>query len=217
MHVPVGCQKLKKVDLWPLEKRQEGYSDDDVFDLIELLSDHVSMPTEGRHHSYANCGWHYDQFDRETGRNEFRTAVNEILKDYQDGYELFPEGEILRRPGAPLAPLLEAQLPVVDPENVEQRVAAATRKFRSRHASNDDRRDSIRDLADVLEFLRPKLKGVLLSKDEQDLFSIVNNFGIRHHNQQQRIHYDKNIWFDWMFYFYLATIHAGARLLKGTT
>lgn len=37
--------------------------------------------------------------------------------------------------------------------------------------------DAVLDLADVLEFLRPKLKETLLSKDEQDLFNIAKKFG----------------------------------------
>ena len=44
-------------------------------------------------------------------------------------------------------------------------------------------------------------------------FNIVNNFGIRHHNQQQKVHYDTAVWYSWMFYFFLATIHAAVGLL----
>ena len=65
-----------------------------------------------------------------------------------------------------------------------------------------------------LEYLRPQVKSVLTSKDESDLFNIANNFGIRHHNEAQRTDYDAGIWFSWMFYYYLATIHAVLRLLQ---
>ena len=64
---------------------------------------------------------------------------------------------------------------------------------------------------DVLEFLRPQLKTVLQSQDEQDLFNIANNFGIRHHRPGQKSDYDKAIWLSWMFYFYLATVNAAVR------
>jgi hypothetical protein len=77
-----------------------------------------------------------------------------------------------------------------------------------------ERRDAVRDLADVLEFLRPKLKVVLAKKDEAALFEIANNFGIRHHNAGQTTDYDKGIWYSWIFYFYLATIHAVIRLIE---
>lgn len=72
----------------------------------------------------------------------------------------------------------------------------------------------MRDLADVLEFLRPRVKEVLTSKDESDLFHLANNFGIRHHNDQQRTDYDRPIFYSWMFYYYLATIHAATRLIE---
>jgi len=44
------------------------------------------------------------------------------------------------------------------------------------------------------------------------LFNIANNFSIRHANEKQKNSYDKNIWYSWMFYFYIATIHALLRI-----
>lgn len=49
------------------------------------------------------------------------------------------------------------------------------------------------------------------SADEKDLFNIANNFGKRHRNDKQRTAYDAGIWFSWMFYFYLSTIHVVLR------
>ena len=72
----------------------------------------------------------------------------------------------------------------------------------------------MRDLADVLEYLRPTAKSVLKHEDEADLFSLANNFGIRHHNQRQKTSYDEAIWLSWMFYYYLSTIHACQRLIN---
>jgi hypothetical protein len=111
-------------------------------------------------------------------------------------------------------PLLEAETPAIDPENITGRVDAAKRKFRSRHSSGEDRRDALRDLADVLERLRPKVKDVLKKEDERELFNILNNFGIRHHNNKQKTDYDKNIFYSWMFYYYLSAIHAATRLIE---
>ena len=105
-------------------------------------------------------------------------------------------------------------MPVYDPDNVESRVNSAVLKFRRYRSSIDDRRDAIRDLADVLEFLRPKLKLVITKSDEGDLFNIANNFGIRHHNESQKTDYDRAIWHSWLFYYYLATIHATLRLIE---
>jgi hypothetical protein len=69
-------------------------------------------------------------------------------------------------------------------------------------------------LADVLESLRPRLKSVISSRDEGDLFNIANNFGIRHKNDRQKTKYDENLWLSWMFYFYLATLHLAIRRLE---
>jgi hypothetical protein len=84
-----------------------------------------------------------------------------------------------------------------------------------RHGSTlDDRRQAVRDLADVLEYLRPKVKVLLTSKDDSDLFNIANNFGVRHHNDKQKTTYDAALWLSWMFYFYLATIHVVLRKIE---
>lgn len=80
-------------------------------------------------------------------------------------------------------------------------------RYRRHGSTIDDRRQAVRDLADVLEYLRPKMKTLLTKSDENDLFNIANNFGIRHHNAKQKTSYDTAIWLSWMFYFYLATLH----------
>ena len=125
-------------------------------------------------------------------------------------------GEILElaQPGA--APFLTATLPTGDAA-VSGRVHSAVAKFRRYRSTAAERRDAVRDLADVLEYLRPKLKEVLTKQDENDLFNIANNFSVRHHNQHQKSDYDTSIWLSWMFYFYLATIHATIRMLEKKT
>jgi hypothetical protein len=207
-------RKLRKINLWPISSKYEQYSEDDVFDVVEFLYDHVSKPLGGSYHSWNDCGWHYDTFDSVAGRREFLPEVNELLRDYRGGYELSEEGEILELAEQGFDSLLQAKVPTHDPSNIEDRVKSAILKFRRTRSSADDRRDAIRDLADVLEFVRPKLKGVLTSEDENDLFNIANNFGILHHSGKQKTDYDKPIWYSWMFYYYLTTIHAALRLIE---
>lgn len=207
-------RKLRKENLWPIYDRCLEYTEDDLLDVIEFLYDYVSKPVEGWHHTYSGCGWHYNKFDREAGRIEFQAEINEIIAGYNNGYELSGDGEILALAETGLDGLVHSQWPMYDPENVDNRVQAAIRKFRRYRSSQDDKRDAIRDLADVLEFIRPKLNQVLTRKDESDLFMIANSFGIRHHNDQQRTDYDRGIWYDWMFYYYLATIYTSLALLK---
>jgi hypothetical protein len=207
---------LRKSDIWPIEEKIVNYSEHDLFDIIELLYDLVSKPnkSESSYHEWNGCGWHHTSFDQQMGRQEFRREVNNLLQDYQEGYELSESGEILILADPGLDELLQAPLPEYDSDNVNARIEAAILKFRRYRSSMEDRRDAIRDLADVLEFLRPKIKAVLSSKDESDLFNIANNFAIRHHNSEQKTNYYKDIWHSWMFYFYLSTIHASLRLIK---
>lgn len=204
---------LRKENLWPLLDRIDDYQEDDLFDVIEFLHDHISKPLEGDFHSYANCGYHYHTFDREAGKAEYRARLNTLLATYQSGFEISNVGEILESAQPGTAQLLSAKILTSD-ENVAGRVEEAIAKFRRYRTTLAERRDAIRDLADVLEYLRPKIKGVLTKADEQDLFNLANNFGIRHHNQQQKTDYDSAIWLSWMFYFYLATIHACLHMIK---
>jgi hypothetical protein len=206
--------KTHKHHLWPIEDHIASLKEDDIFDLIELLFDQVSTGTEGEYHSFNNCGMHYTKFDRGAGQAAWRAAINEYLPDYGEGFELSDNGEVLRLGATEFQNLLAAPLPTSDPHNVENRIQVAVHKFRQRASGPGERRDAVRDLADVLEYLRPKLKQVINSKDEADLFNLLNNFGVRHHNQQQKTGYDEEIWLNWMFYFYLATIHAALRLMK---
>lgn len=207
-------RNLRKPNLWPIQEKCHTYSEDDLFDVIEFLFDSISKPIDGDFHSWNECGWHYKTFDQEAGRTEFRTEINQFLRDYKSGFELSEEGEILEIVDKGLEHIYEAAVPSNDPANIEVRVDAAILKFRRHRSSLEDRRDAVRGLADVLEFLRPKLKQVIVPKDESDLFNIANNFGIRHHNENQKTDYDKPIWYSWMFCYYLATIHASLRLIE---
>ena len=210
-------RKVRKSDLWPLNGRIEFYSEEDLFDMIEFLFDHISQGLDGQYHDYGDCGWHFTSFDHEAGRAEFRTAINELLIDYGEGFELSEEGEILRSLEAGFETLMSTEIATSHGDKVTEFVDRAIIKYRNRASSLAERKEAVRQLADVLEYLRPELKHVLMTDDESALFNIANNFGIRHHNQRQRTGYDPNIWTSWMFYVYLATIHAAVRLIAKRT
>jgi hypothetical protein len=205
-------RKLRTLELWPIWEKLDAYAEDDLFDIIEFLYDHASKGIDGSYHQFNDCGWHYTKFDQQAGRDIFRQEINDILADYGGGFELSQAGEILTLADDEFAPMLSADVPHTDAANVRDRVEAAKLKYRRRALS--ERKDAIRDLADVLEFLRAEAKSVLSSKDEADLFQLANNFGIRHHRRDQKTDYDSSIWLSWMFYYYLATIHACLRLIE---
>lgn len=205
---------LRKRNLWPFSEYSASWTEEDTFDVVEFVYDFVSRPTEGTRHGWDGCCFHWSSFDKSRGRAEYREHVNHILIDYEDGYELSADGEIRHAGDKDMRSLLHSSLPEYDPANVEQRVEAAVAKFMRYRSSAEDRRDAVKALADVLEFIRPKLKTAMLSKDEADLFNIANNFGVRHHNRQQKTAYEARTWLTWMFYVYLATIHAVIRILK---
>lgn len=204
---------LERGKLWPMKDHYSNYDEDDVFTLIEFLYDHISKPNEKTYHSWDNCGYHYSNFDRDEGRKEFRERMNLPLRRYGQGWELTDSGELLSLPPQGMATLISAPIPTKD-STTQAKVAEATMKFRRHGSSLNDRQDAVRDLADVLEWLRPQLKITLMKDDEQELFNIANNFGIRHMNAKQKLNYDKAVWLSWMFYHYLNTINAFHHILK---
>ena len=203
---------LRKKDLYPIIKNLDNYTEDDFFDMMEFLHDHCSKGIDGTYHSWNQCGYHYENFNDIAGQKHFREVMNPILKEFQNGYEISEKGEILVLSDVGLSTLFEADLPSKDDENIVIRVNEAITKFRRHSSTLDDRRIAVRELADILEFLKRDIKSVLKRKDEIDLFNIANNFGIRHHNADQQTEYDKAIWYSWIFYHYLATIHTVIRL-----
>src|SRR5260221_10237856 len=122
---------LRKTDLWPIEKNLANYKEDDLFDIIEFLYDHVSKPieSESQYHEWNGCGWHHNKFDQQAGRQELREEINNLLSDYQDGYELSDEGEILVLAESGMENLLQAPIPEYDQDNVAARIEAAKLKF----------------------------------------------------------------------------------------
>ncbi len=144
---------------------------------------------------------------------EFRDEMNGALRLHDPPYEMNDEGIVVEAGPAEFNSLLTAAVPPGTEPDVASKLDAATKRFRVRGASLDDRRVAVRDLADVLEALRDDIKEEsMLSKDEKKLFHIANGFAIRHQNRHQRGDYDRLTWLRWAFYVYLATIHAVLRV-----
>ena len=183
------------------------------FDLIEVLSDLVSKPTEGGYHDYSACGWHFHRFDGPAGQEEFREEINHVLSFGDPVYALNADGEVTVKAPEAFQRLMGAAVPAgTDEDTITSKIRSAERSFESRSATRADRQHAVRDLVDVLELLRDDLKEVMLKDDESALFNIANNFWIRHNNRKQKLDYDDDVWLRWMFYVYLSTIHAVLRI-----
>jgi hypothetical protein len=137
--------------------------------------------------------------------------VNRILTRYGDGFELTAAGQVQRRLPEQVAELGPA--PEGGDAGDEAHIAEALRKYRSR--AGLDRRDTVRDLAEVLERLRPMVKDHMFGKDEGALFQIANQFWVRHNDLAQRKDYDHDAWWDWLFHLYLSSIRLVQRLVAG--
>ena len=205
--------KVRKKDLWPFQEFLRDYIEDDLFDMIEFLYQIVSKPIDGARHDYAGCGMHWHTFNKQEGQDYYRERMNELLSHYQNRFELSDSGMVLSKPEIGFEQIFQADIPTTDTA-IHQRVESATTKYRRHGSTLDDRRQAVRDLADVLEYLRPSVKELLTSTDERDLFNIANNFEIRHLNDKQKTNYDRAIWLSWMFYFYLSTIHVVLRKIE---
>ncbi len=208
--------KIRKKSLWPIDDHISQYTEDDLFDIIEFLHIHVSKPVDGSYHSWNDCGMHWETFNKSEGQSEFQQKINELLDMYYSPFELSEKGEILHKPEVGFEKIFEADIPSEN-QNVKDRINSAVLRYRRHGSTMDDRRQAVRDLADVLEYLRPQVKRILTKQDEKDLFNLANCFGIRHHNEKQKTDYDTALWLSWMFYYYLATIHVLLRKMNMET
>jgi len=206
--------KIRKQSLWPIDNiHVSQYSEDDLFDMIEFLYQNVSKPIDGDYHNYNDCGMHWHTFNKDEGESIYLEKINAILALYKKPFELSKHGEILHKPEQGFETIFEADIPSND-ANINARIDSAVLRYRRHGSTLDDRRQAVRDLADVLEYLRPKVKSLFTNQDEKDLYNIANNFGIRHHNDKQKTNYDTGLWLSWMFYYYLATIHVLLRKMS---
>jgi hypothetical protein len=204
---------------FPVEKwSPENITEDHIFDTLEFLYDRVSAPSGELVRMTDETGWNYEDYISYAdgpGQKEFRNRVNTFLLEYKTGFELTTEGIILARGTDGLQHIMDAEIVPYDEINVDSKVRNAITKWRNRHLSVSEKKEAIRELADVFEWLKKtkNLGSVLDNKDESALFDLANNFGIRHHNPNQKTNYDHAIWYSWIFHFYLATYHAAIRLL----
>jgi hypothetical protein len=212
---------IGRQDIWPYwfvdyreptllrKPRAQSWDADTLFDVVEVLHDLVARPTNLRHHTYMNCGDHATAFDQGAGRAEYAASMDDVLRLHRPPLEFGEDGRLRERVPDEFRDLIDDELPDdADQELVTSKVEHARRLFLARSSNAADRRNAVRELADVLEALRQDMKTVMLPKDEDAIFQIANRFAIRHNNRQQFRGYDEDVWLPWMFYVYTATIRA---------
>lgn len=200
-------------DVWPIRNYIENYEEVELFTMIEFLYEHVSSPKNKYYHHWNNCGWHASTFDKYDGQRIFLDEINRLFKRFEKGYYLTENGEIHKVSPDGLTKIIEEKIITDDKENVDDRIQYAISKFLKYDSDINEKKDAIRTLADVLEYY--KKQGIKLeNKDDNDLFNIINGFDIRHHNRAQQSNYDKEIWYEWMFYTFLASINTLIKIQK---
>ncbi len=142
---------VRKNHLWPITVKAADYNEDDLFDMIEFLHQHVSKPIDGTFHSWNNCGMHWTAFNKAEGQKEYQDRVNRVLVHYEKKFELSIRGEVLIKADPGFDRMFAADVPTSDAK-VGDRVDAAVLRFRRHGSTFDDRRQAVRDLADVRVF-----------------------------------------------------------------
>ncbi|WP_059351240.1 hypothetical protein [Bacillus coahuilensis] len=191
-------------DVFPIE--QYGHKLDKVtaFTLIEILHQLIWKTSE------------IDDYDmmeifpdtKSSAQKEFRDEMNKLLIHLEDGYELTEKGYIIDFPDNGLINLIKQDLPGHTSDTVTLQVETAIKMFFKYDSNLEEKRKAINILADILEPYRADLKNYTTNKHDTMIFSIVNNYGIRHNDIDQKEDYEKPVWYEWMFHYYLATVHA---------
>ena len=167
-----------------------------LFDLIEFLYDHIAKPVQSSYHEYNNCGIHVgNEADYDFGKCEWREEFNKHLPHLEIPYTLTAEGNIEELPSSKgLENLVRNPTPYNSPKTIDNRIDHACSLFLKGNSTLNEKRDALKNLADVLELLRKDLKSYIPNNEERRLFEIANNFGIRHHNNEQQTDYNSGVY-----------------------
>ncbi|SDP35732.1 hypothetical protein [Clostridium gasigenes] len=197
--------KIYYEQIWPIKEYYSSYTEEILFTVIEFLYDYVSEPIDKWYHEWNNCGWHCSKFDKEAGQEKYRVDINNILNKYGEGYILSEDGEVQRLADTGFESLVYEKINTEDKDNIDNRVNGAINKFLHYKSNLDDKKGALLALFGVLEYLKTcnkKLDG----KDSSDLFNIMNGFDLRHHQKVQQKDYQKDEWYEWLFYTCLSSI-----------
>lgn len=206
-------EKLNKRPLLPFNKFSY-YSKEDLFDLIEILFEYIGsgeVVLQRYNLSVEEIDEIYND-NQKANKTNFRNEVNRILSKYEEGYSLTSDGEIWDGVTDGLDDLVSNQIEIIESDSTDENnadeVEVAKSLFLHHSATETDKRNALITLGRVLEENRNEIKQMFLSKDESDLFELLNRYNIRHSDLSQKKDYPNEIFFDWMFYNLLSAIDA---------
>lgn len=198
---------INKDHLWPINENYEYYTEEDCFDLIEYLYTIVSEPKSKYERDKYGMSYEKIIFDRESGKEKYLDYINDILFRYGDKYEFSQVGRIeIKRNEAEKQLCCEVRDESDEIHENDVLIDNAINEFVLSRGNEDKMYSAILLLHTVFE----SLEGIVvegLSTDENQLFNIINNYGIRHKNKSKGDITRKDLVFPWLFYSMLATIN----------
>lgn len=196
---------------WLSDFDDGSVSDDVLYSVIEYFHDQAQRARTRWAHRHADCGYHHNDHNKQSGAVVYRWHVNALLERYGVDLRLAnigsEQGHLVRHSALSLDPLAD-QLAAVSPGTKTENgaIADAIRLFRARSSTSNQQRAAVTQLAGVLENYRPQFKEAqFASGDESDLFQIFNKFALRHSNKSQKSDYSDD-YLDWIFWVTLAAI-----------
>jgi len=183
---------------WPFDPERLPTDQLAIFDAVEFFFQHVSKPTSFSYHAFFKHN-HIDTFDRQVGRDDYRSKVNQLLRRNRHPYQLQEVGKI-EKMGPPVLDSVLRNIRFHTGDAVLDGILETARaKFHEtdpalRKESLEklwdawERIRSIRDPGNIQESIRRILEEVApepnfrerLNTEATELNSIGNNFMIRH-------------------------------------
>ncbi|MDP7453955.1 MAG: hypothetical protein QF809_00225 [Candidatus Peribacteraceae bacterium] len=187
--------KTRKAELSPLSLETSAQSENDLFDMLKCAYSFLHDNSAGD--PYAN-----------DPHRKFQLIINSFLPDY--GYTM-KDGVIFSTPEKGLENLVDESMPATDIPSLDEKLDHAEKLFFGRNATDEDKRTAIKSIGDLFEHARNDLaKNKQLSGDEEDIFNILNNFGIRHHREGQKEISEPYL--TWVYYALLNTLKTFLKL-----
>ncbi|MFK4344367.1 MULTISPECIES: hypothetical protein [unclassified Paenibacillus] len=190
------------------------YKEEDIFDVIELLYEHINYPLVILSDDiFMSKEISSIPEKKAVAQKQFRDEINIFLRQYSSGWELSEDGYIRNTLEEGFVDLVDNTAVYGDETNIDAKIRRAKELYLKHGSNKDDKKAAVREIGDALEFIRTDLKEKM-GKNETDLFNILNSFGIRHNNAAQKTDYDHEIYLPWMFYTFLSTYDAYVKLKK---